>query len=183
MRLSASQRLSQNTQATVKIGGQRKWTETYPVNGASSRTIARAREETYDEHAIAAKTICRWPDHRGAHKRRNRPARRKARQSGLPYLLRSQCAGRVRPRRRHAAFILVPDRPPDVRRDSKAGPQLRYGILGCGDGPPRQHPGSYANAGRLAGGLGRARKSAGGGGEDAARAGLDRGAERLFPRP
>src|SRR5450631_4056724 len=98
---------------------------------------SQAREETYDEDAIGANFVCRWPDHRGARKRRSRPARREARQSGLPYLLRSQCAGRVRPRRRHAAFILVPDRSPEVRRDSTAGSHLRDGILGCGDGLPR----------------------------------------------
>ena len=65
----------------------------------------------------------------------------------------------------------------------QAGSHLRDGILGCGDGLPRQHLGNDADAGRGAGGLGGTRKSAGCRGEDAARARLDRGAERLFPRP
>ena len=43
--------------------------------------------------------------------------------------------------------------------------------------------GNYTDASRGAGGLGSTRKSAGCRGEDAARARLDRGAERLFPRP
>src|SRR5436190_7274254 len=89
----------------------------HPVSGhgASSPTIAPAgREETYDEQAIGTNLVCRRHDHRGTRKRRNRPARRKARYGELPYLLRSQCAGPVRPRRRHAAFILVPEGTPDV---------------------------------------------------------------------
>ena len=56
-----------------------------------------------------------------------------------PYFLRLQCAGRVRPRRRHAAFVLVPDRPTEVRGNFTAGSGLRDGILGCGDGLPRQY--------------------------------------------
>src|ERR1700688_381093 len=44
-------------------------------------------EETYDEHAIGANIVCGRPNHRGAHKRRIRPARREARQGGLPYLM------------------------------------------------------------------------------------------------
>jgi len=34
---------------------------------------------------------------------------------------------------------------------SAAGSHLRDGILGCGDGLPRQHPGNHAHAGRVAG--------------------------------
>ena len=42
-----------------------------------------------------------------------------------------------------------------------AGSHLRHGVLGRGDGLPRQHPCSYPDARRRAGGLGRTRKSAG----------------------
>src|SRR6266849_10387939 len=86
---------------------------------------AKIRQEISDDHAIEAHLICHRPDHRGACRQCGRPAGRKARQGELSGILRSQGADRVRPRRRDAAFVLVPDRPPDVRRDSPKGSHLR----------------------------------------------------------
>ena len=64
-----------------------------------------------------------------------------------------------------------------------AGSHLRDGPLGCGDRLARQHAGRDADAGGRGGRLGRARKGAGGRAKTRARARLDRGAERLLPRP
>ena len=42
-----------------------------------------------------------------------------------------------------------------------AGPHLRHGVLGRGDGSPRQHPCNYTDASRGAGGLGKQSKKRG----------------------
>ena len=80
----------------------------------------------------------------------------------------------------HSYWFLY--RTQDIRRCAAARPQLRDGPLGHRARLPWQHAGCHADTGRCRGRLGSAGKSAGDRCEDRARARLDRGAERLFPR-
>src|SRR5712691_8556317 len=67
------------SRATVKSGGKAIDGDVPDQWSKLTDRRSQAREETYDEHAVGANFVCRWPDHRGAHKRRYRPAGRETR--------------------------------------------------------------------------------------------------------
>ena len=99
-------------------------------------------------------------------------------------LLRSQGAGRVRARRRDDPFVLVPDRAPDVRKGAATGSRPARSRTGesrstCSTTRSpwcRRAPDAEAAWAAL-------EKARADRREDPARARLDRGIERLLPRP